>query len=54
MTKVLATMLYGVDATDPVSMASAVAVLLVVGILAALIPARRASLTDPAVVLRQP
>ena len=53
VTRVLATMLYGVTATDPVSLAGAVAVLLTVGMLAAFVPARRASLTDPAVVLRQ-
>lgn len=53
VTKVLASLLYGVEATDPIAMASAVAVLLVVGMLAAFVPARRASLTDPAVVLRQ-
>jgi ABC-type lipoprotein release transport system permease subunit len=35
-------------------MAGAIAVLLTVGMLAAFVPARRASLTDPAVVLRQP
>jgi ABC-type lipoprotein release transport system permease subunit len=35
------------------SMAGAVAVLLVVGVLAAFLPARRASLTDPAAVLRE-
>jgi putative ABC transport system permease protein len=52
LTKLLATMLYGVTATDPLSMAAAVAVLLAVGMLAAFVPARRASLTDPAVVLR--
>ena len=53
-TKVLATLLYGVESTDPVAMAGAVAVLLLVGVIAAFVPARRASLTDPAVVLRQP
>ena len=52
-TKVLSTLLYGVEATDPVALAAAVAVLLAVGMLAAFVPARRASLTDPAVVLRQ-
>ncbi len=51
-TKVLSTLLYGVTATDPISLASAIAVLLVVGLLAAFVPARRASLTDPAAVLR--
>lgn len=51
---VLAALLYGVDATDPIAMAGAVATLLLVGMAAAFIPARRASLTDPAAVLRQP
>ena len=53
LTKVLSTLLYGVEATDPLSMAAAVVVLLAVGMLAAFVPARRASLTDPAVVLRE-
>jgi predicted permease len=52
-TKVLSTLLYGVRATDPLALAAAVVVLLLVGMLAAFVPARRASLTDPAVVLRQ-
>jgi ABC-type antimicrobial peptide transport system permease subunit len=53
LTRLLSSLLYGVEATDPVTMGSAVAVLLVVGVLAAFVPARRASLTDPAAVLRQ-
>jgi putative ABC transport system permease protein len=53
VTKVLSTLLYGVKTTDPISLGSAVAVLLFVGMLAAFVPARRASLTDPAAVLRQ-
>ncbi len=53
VTKVLATLLYGVKATDPVSLMSAVALLLLVGTLAAFVPARRASVTDPAAILRQ-
>lgn len=52
-TKLLATLLYGVKPTDPLALIAAVAVLLAVGILAAFVPARRASLTDPAVVLRE-
>ena len=52
LTKVLATLLYGVEATDPYAMGAAVVVLLLVGMLAAFVPARRASLTDPAIVLR--
>lgn len=53
LTRVLATLLYGVKPTDPLALLTAVAVLLAVGMLAAFVPARRASLTDPAVVLRQ-
>ena len=53
-TRVLSSLLYGVEATDPLALAGAVATLLFVGMLAALVPARRASRTDPAVVLRQP
>jgi ABC-type antimicrobial peptide transport system permease subunit len=52
-TKVLSTLLYGVTATDPISLVSAIAVLLTVGMAAAFVPARRASLTDPAAILRQ-
>lgn len=52
-TKVLASLLYGVESTDPLAMVSAVTLLLGVGALAAFLPARRASLTDPVEVLRQ-
>ena len=52
--RLLASLLYRVQPTDPFAMAGAIAVLLAVGMLAAFVPARRASLTDPAVVLRQP
>ena len=52
-TKLLATLLYGVEPTDPLAFVAAVAVLFAVGVLAAFVPARRASLTDPAMVLRE-
>lgn len=54
VTRVLSSLLYGVRPTDPLALGGAVLILLVVGALAAFAPARRASLTDPAVVLRQP
>jgi ABC-type antimicrobial peptide transport system permease subunit len=44
--------LYGVGAADPISLASASVVLLVVGVAAAAIPAWRAGRTDPLLVLR--
>ena len=52
-TRLLGTLLYQVGPTDPVAMALAGAVLLLIGCVAAFLPARRASLTDPAVILRQ-
>jgi len=48
----LKSVIYGVDARDPVSMSVAVAVLLGVALLAALIPALRATRIDPIQVLR--
>lgn len=54
LSRLLGALLYGVGAADPMSMAAATAVLLVVGMLAALVPAIRASRTDPAIVLREP
>jgi len=53
VTRLLSSLLYGVKPTDPVVVGAAVVILLFVGIGAAFIPARRASLTDPAEVLRQ-
>ena len=53
LARLLGSFLYGVGAGDPLAMASATAVLLVVGVLAALIPGVRASRTDPATVLRE-
>ena len=52
-TRLLISLLFRVTATDPVVLAGAVVVLLSVGVLAAMVPARRASLTNPAALLRQ-
>jgi putative ABC transport system permease protein len=48
----LSSLLYGIAPTDPLAMSSAVGILMAIGALAAFAPARRASLTDPADVLR--
>jgi predicted permease len=53
LARFLGSLLYGVGASDPIAMATATVVLLVVGVLAAAIPGLRASRTDPAIVLRQ-
>jgi ABC-type lipoprotein release transport system permease subunit len=45
-------MLYGVGSSDPASFGVCAAVLLVVALVAALIPARRASRVDPLVAMR--
>jgi putative ABC transport system permease protein len=53
LTRLLSSLLYGVEATDARVLGGAVVALLLAGALAAFIPARRASRTDPAFVLRQ-
>jgi predicted permease len=50
--RVVSTLLYGVEPTDPASIAAAVIVLATAGTLAAWIPARRASRVDPIRALR--
>jgi len=50
--RMLRSLVYGVETTDPVSFAAAVLVLLVVVVAGTWVPARRASLTDPAIALK--
>lgn len=45
-------MMFGVSAFDPMAFASAAALLTLIGLAAAWIPARRASAVDPAIALR--
>jgi predicted permease len=53
VTRLLASMLFNVDARDPWSLAAAPAVLLAVALAAAWLPARRAALIDPVRTLRE-
>jgi ABC-type antimicrobial peptide transport system permease subunit len=46
-------LLYGLNPTDATTVASAVAVLALIGLIASYLPARRASRVDPMNVLRQ-
>lgn len=50
--RLVTSLLYGVSATDPLIYVSAAAVLIAVGVVAAFLPARRASRVDPVVALR--
>jgi putative ABC transport system permease protein len=53
LTRLLSTFLHGVSSVDPVAFAAASAALLLIGAMAAFVPARRAGMTDPALVLRE-
>jgi putative ABC transport system permease protein len=52
VTRSVSSMLYGLSPNDPVAMISAVVILTTVASIAAFVPARRASLIDPMVSLR--
>jgi putative ABC transport system permease protein len=52
VTRLMRSMLFGVEANDPVTFVSVAVLLMVVGVVAALLPARRASRIDPMIALR--
>jgi ABC-type antimicrobial peptide transport system permease subunit len=53
LSRLLESLLYGIGSSDPLSLGAAGVALLLVAVLAALIPAIRASRADPALVLRE-
>jgi putative ABC transport system permease protein len=53
VTRFMSSLLYGVQARDPVVFAAAPAILIAVAILASYVPARRASRVDPLVALQR-
>jgi predicted permease len=53
LARLLVTFLFGVSTVDPIAFAAASAALLVVGLAAAFVPARRAGTVSPAIILRE-
>ena len=51
-TRLMAGLLYGIDATDPATLLGVVGFLLLVSLLASYLPGRRAARVDPAISLR--
>jgi len=52
LTRALTSMLFGIEATDPLTYSGIALLLAVVGLLACLLPARRATRVDPMAALR--
>jgi putative ABC transport system permease protein len=52
LTQLMRSLLFGVNAVDPITFATVAVALSLVGMLACYIPARRAMRTDPAATLR--
>jgi predicted permease len=53
LTRVLANLLFGVKASDPITFGAVAAILALVALLATYLPARRAAATEPVLALRQ-